>query len=156
MRIRHLDFSDLLKTYERLESEHEDIAHAIEEARCVLDDAKRALSKSDSPLVSLEADVAAAESSLDAALNGEYEWSGYDEWYSLGMSIDDIRSYEDKQGIHSDDFEDYARDLHEDLHGRNSTESWPHNCIDWEAAAEQLKGDFSVFEYDGQDYYVRG
>ena len=34
--------------------------------------------------------------------------------------------------------------------------SWPHNHIDWEAAADALKMDYSSVEFDGETYWTRG
>jgi len=56
--------------------------------------------------------------------------------------------------IHDDYFEDYARELHEDINGRGAT-GWPYDCIDWERAADALKQDYSLVDFDGQDYWVR-
>jgi hypothetical protein len=53
-------------------------------------------------------------------------------------------------------FEDYARELAEDLHGDalRRTE-WPFSCIDWEEAAAELKHDYSAIDFDGVIYWVR-
>ena len=50
-------------------------------------------------------------------------------------------------------FEDYARELHADLHGNNH--DWPYNCIDWEKAAEELSQDYTSVSYQGEDYFIR-
>jgi hypothetical protein len=53
-------------------------------------------------------------------------------------------------------FENYARDMAEDIHGdalRDS--SWPFCHIDWEEAANQLKIDYTLVFYAGVDYWVR-
>lgn len=53
-------------------------------------------------------------------------------------------------------FESYARDLAEDMSGeaiRNA--SWPFNHIDWDAAAEALKIDYTEIDFDGVAYYAR-
>jgi Antirestriction protein (ArdA) len=58
--------------------------------------------------------------------------------------------------IHERHFEDYARELAEDLYGdevRNS--HWPFTCIDWEQAATELRIDYSSVEVDGHTYYQR-
>jgi hypothetical protein len=54
-----------------------------------------------------------------------------------------------------DDFEDYARELAEDLGVTERNASWPYNHIDWEAAAEALAQDYTIVSYQGDDYYVR-
>ena len=53
-------------------------------------------------------------------------------------------------------FEDYARELAEDIHGHAIRDaSWPFDCIDWEAAAEALKQDYAEVDYDGVAYLIR-
>lgn len=57
--------------------------------------------------------------------------------------------------INADYFEDYARELAEDLGIVNSDAEWPNNHIDWEAAADELLIEYTSFEIDGQTYYAR-
>lgn len=53
-------------------------------------------------------------------------------------------------------FETYARDLAEDISGAElRAASWPFDHIDWEAAAEALKMDYTAVEFDGVTYWVR-
>jgi hypothetical protein len=55
--------------------------------------------------------------------------------------------------IREDCFEDYARELAEEVQGIPS--GWPYTCIDWEKAARELAQDYSTLELDGITYYVR-
>jgi len=32
---------------------------------------------------------------------------------------------------------------------------WPFNCINWDDAAEEMKGDYTEIDFDGYAYYVR-
>lgn len=53
-------------------------------------------------------------------------------------------------------FEDYAKELAEDLHGDAIREAaWPFDNIDWEAAADDLKVDYTEVEFRGYDFWVR-
>lgn len=52
-------------------------------------------------------------------------------------------------------FEDYARELAEDIGAIQKDGDWPTNRIDWEAAADDLKIDYSTVDFDGVTYYVR-
>lgn len=52
-------------------------------------------------------------------------------------------------------FEDYARELAEDIGAINHDASWPNNHIDWEAAADALKMDYTAVDFDGVMYWVR-
>lgn len=57
--------------------------------------------------------------------------------------------------IPEDRFEDYARDLAEDIGAIDREASWPNTYIDWAAAADALKMDYSAFTFDGIDYWAR-
>ena len=52
-------------------------------------------------------------------------------------------------------FEDYARQLAEDIGAISGQEGWPLNCIDWEYAASELQTDYMSAEYDGVEYWIR-
>ena len=52
-------------------------------------------------------------------------------------------------------FEDYARELAEDIGAVSKDLSWPACHIDWEAAADALKMDYTEIEIDGETYWVR-
>jgi hypothetical protein len=52
-------------------------------------------------------------------------------------------------------FEDYARELAEDIGAIDRNATWPNNYIDWEAAADALKTDYSTVDFDGIEYWVR-
>lgn len=57
--------------------------------------------------------------------------------------------------IREDSFEDYARELAEDIGAIDRDASWPLSYIDWTAAADALKMDYSTVEIDGDDWYYR-
>lgn len=57
--------------------------------------------------------------------------------------------------IPESEFEDYARDLAEDIGAVSGDKKWPATCIDWEEAARELKYDYSACEYQGTTYYYR-
>ena len=52
-------------------------------------------------------------------------------------------------------FEDYARELADDIGAINSDQNWPNYCIDWKQAARDLKVDYTSVEFDGIDYWIR-
>jgi hypothetical protein len=54
--------------------------------------------------------------------------------------------------IHDADFEDYARQFHEDINGKGVT-GWPYDYIDWKAAAEALQQDYSSVDFDGDTWW---
>ncbi len=57
--------------------------------------------------------------------------------------------------ISEDYFEEYAQDFAEDIGAIEKGGQWPTNHIDWERAANQLKGDYSEVDFDGVTYYYR-
>lgn len=52
-------------------------------------------------------------------------------------------------------FEDYARELAEDIGAIDPNASWPLSYIDWERAADALLMDYTSIEIDGTTYYGR-
>ncbi len=71
---------------------------------------------------------------------GDHQWEG--DWYPQLM----IRDYH---------FEDYAQELAEDIGAINHDAPWPQSFIDWPAAAEALKIDYSEIDFDGVTYWYR-
>lgn len=57
--------------------------------------------------------------------------------------------------IHESYFTQYAEELAQDIGAINSEASWPLTYIDWEAAADALKMDYTTVDFDGATYYVR-
>ena len=61
--------------------------------------------------------------------------------------------------IHEDYFVEYTKELIEDCYDDINTTSdkWPyrHMEIDFEAAANELKQDYTAIDFDGQTYYIR-
>lgn len=54
--------------------------------------------------------------------------------------------------IRDADFEDYARQLAEDLGAIESDSGWPVDYIDWTRAADALRSDYTTIEWDGESY----
>ncbi len=57
--------------------------------------------------------------------------------------------------IPEEDFEDYARELAEDIGAIPCSCGWPVSYIDWEAAADALRPDYMEVKLDGRTYLVR-
>lgn len=57
--------------------------------------------------------------------------------------------------IRDDYFQEYAEELANDIGAIDRNPTWPCNFIDWEAAAEALKQDYTCVEFDGVDYWIR-
>lgn len=52
-------------------------------------------------------------------------------------------------------FTEYAMQMAEDIGAIDRDATWPANYIDWDAAAEALKQDYTCVEFDGVDYWIR-
>lgn len=82
-----------------------------------------------------------------------------DEYQHLKAFIDEASGTPDwRYGetlIRDSYFEDYARQLAEDIGAIKGDEQWPCSYIDWERAADALKQDYMSTEFDGVTYWVR-
>ena len=57
--------------------------------------------------------------------------------------------------VHEDYFTEHAKELADDIGAIDRDAVWPASYIDWDAAAEALKADYSTVELDGETYYCR-
>jgi len=57
--------------------------------------------------------------------------------------------------ISDDYFTAYAEQLADDIGAIDSNAEWPLNHIDWEAAADELKADYTEVAFGGTDYFHR-
>ncbi|RJQ46850.1 MAG: hypothetical protein C4534_02050 [Gaiellales bacterium] len=57
--------------------------------------------------------------------------------------------------INANYFAEYARELAEDIGAISGDLQWPLDHIDWDAAAEQLKSDYTELEIEGSTYLFR-
>lgn len=94
----------------------------------------------------------------EAQENNDKDWE--DELDGERLEIEEIEGYcEDfRHGetmIPVDDFEDYARELANDIGAIDPNAGWPTGHIDWEKAARELAMDYTEVEYKGTSYYVR-
>ncbi len=64
-------------------------------------------------------------------------------------------SFRNTQLINDNKWVEHAQQMAEDISGVSRDAEWPFNCVDWEAAAEQLKQDYSRIEVDGNTFWVR-
>lgn len=104
---------------------------------------------------------------LEDALSNEAEPGALDEYGSREVVIERLAAIEaladEVDGdwqygvmlIPDGEFEDYARDLAEDIGAVNPRAGWPLTYIDWGAAADALRQDYLAVEFDGMTYLVR-
>jgi hypothetical protein len=156
-----LDSRDIIDRIAYLESEREGLTAEVDTAQETFDD----LDSDDFEEVSAfeEAEQTAKDELATAQANVK-DWDESDE----GQELAKLKAFaEEAEGyasdwtcgatlIHEDYFEDYARELAEDLGDYDSkNERWPYTCIDWEKAAEELQQDYTSVDFDGETYWVR-
>lgn len=152
---RYLDTRDLYKRQQELES----LREALESARDELDQlsAQKPAEDESTPaeLEEWESAVESARETLDDATTefGEDEQAELDELNELESEVGEWQHGETM--IPESDFEDYARQLAEDIGAIPDENRWPCTCIDWEQAAKELAMDYSLVSFQGTDYYVR-
>jgi len=156
-----IDTRDLYKRQQELQSELETLQDAVSEAQEAYETAASDWREStDEQTDETVAIMDAASDDLEAAREALEDWqSEYQE------ELDELNALEFEVGdewmhgetlIPADGFADYARDLAEDLHGNAIRDAaWPFDHIDWEAATDDLKSDYSEVEYQGTTYLFR-
>jgi hypothetical protein len=149
-----IDSRDIIARIEYLQSEKEGLEDNESEAREALEEAKA--TEDDKELASLQDALQDAENAvvtwaesyecreLKALLALQDEAEGYSEDWRHGATL-----------IRDSYFEDYARELAEDIGTIKEDADWPCNCIDWEQAADELKQDYTSVDFDGVEYWVR-
>lgn len=111
-------------------------------------------------------DVIARITELEAELDDE-QLTDDDERQELAEELERLRALADEGEslgdwqygetlIRDSYFEDYARELAEEIGAIDSDAKWPATCIDWEKAAEELQTDYTPIEFDGMTYWARG
>lgn len=134
----------------------------LESLRDAVAEAKEALDEAGYPATTPRDQIRDEDEHLIETLDNAQDEYGKDEQTELAElealeNEMDARTFRDGETlIPEDDFEEYARELAEDVHGdavRNA--EWPFTCIDWEQAARDLQQDYSTAEYQGETYYFR-
>ena len=138
-----IDTRDLNKRLNELEDEREDLEDAVTEARIEAKDCD--------PDEDEEYD-----DNVTGAIEALEEW---DEEYKeeldeLCAMRDEIPEWQRGETlIAEEDFAEYAEELADDLY--EVEQHWPFNHIDWDAAADELKSDYSSIDYQGTTYLYR-
>ncbi len=92
--------------------------------------------------------------------SADWSESEEDEYQALKALEDDAAGYSSDWTygsalIRDSYFETYAQEWAEDIGAIDRNAKWPLSHIDWEAAAEELKADYTQVEFDGETYWVR-
>lgn len=138
-----LDTRDLQQRLDELESDRDSaLEDAIEEAKDALADASEVVPAFDEDTFK-EAWVWNDEDAAEELKELTELSEEISEWRH-GVTL-----------IPEDGFEDYARELADDLGLIDRDTPWPLNCIDWERAASELQQDYTSCEYQGTTYLFR-
>ena len=94
------------------------------------------------------------------SVEAELDSDERDELTALVALADEARGYAEdwRDGatlIRDSYFENYARELAEDIGALDKDLPWPANHIDWEAACDELKQDYTEVNFDGVAYWIR-
>jgi predicted nucleic acid-binding Zn-ribbon protein len=134
-----IDPRDIADRINYLESEIEDRESQIDEAETTIQDTEEGRE-----IEELQADIDEWRNEIEEF---RPELKELQEFYN------DINQHETL--INERYFEDYARDLAEDIGAMENCSRWPATCIDWERAAHELQMDYSSAELRGQTFYYR-
>lgn len=141
-----IDTRDLQKRLEEMEDELETLQDAVNAA-------EEELNECEDP----QEQEALADALDDASIElDRWRDKNQEELEELRQLADEIPNWKYGESLINDDyFVEYAADLADDLYDMNK-HSWPFDCIDWDAAADALKMDYSSCEYQGETYWFRG
>jgi len=89
-------------------------------------------------------DIPEEVAELKALKDLQEEAEGYSEDWQFGSQL-----------IRDSYFEEYAQELAEDIGAIDRNANWPLSHIDWKAAADHLKQDYTSVEFDGVEYWIR-
>ncbi len=134
---------DLNKRLNELEDEREDLEDAV---TILKDEAKDCDPDEKEECDDNVTDAIEALKEWDEENKGEL-----DELYAMRDEISEWRH--DEALIAEEDFAEYAEQLADDLYGVE--QRWPFDHIDWDAAADALKADYSTIDYQGTTYLYR-
>lgn len=147
------DSRDLIERLEELESERSDLESELEDCQ----EAHEAAVKAGDTAAALAAgeEVQKATADID-----EWDDDNLDELEVLREANDKGESYvpDWRYGetlIAEEHFTEYAMELAHDIGAVQIDERWPHNHIDWEAAANELLHDYTNIDIGGETYLVR-
>jgi hypothetical protein len=152
-----IDSRDIIARIEELAEERELLQDAIDEAKEELGDIQDPLNVEGTA----EA-LSTAQTAVEEAQQALDDWDGDtdgEELKVLKALAEECEGYGDwadgETLIRDSYFEGYAQELAEDCCEMPRELHWPFTCIDWEAAADELKMDYTCVEYDGVDYWMR-
>lgn len=141
-----LDVRDVTRLFSDMESERDDLVQAVEDAK----EARDAFASDDSDDAG---EIDAAETELADAEKELAEWDADngEDFKELKAFYDDLPS--NGTLIHEDYFTEYAQQFADDIGAIDRNAGWPLNYIDWDAAADALRQDYTAYEWGDETYY---
>jgi hypothetical protein len=91
-------------------------------------------------------------------IEDEPDFDGADDLEALRTFREDAGNSEWPYGqffIADSYFEEYAREVAEDIGAIPDDAGWPATCIDWEQAANELRQDYYLVDVAGVEYWTR-
>lgn len=145
-----IDSREVIERIRELEEEREDLADTHAEALAEReenqdpDEAESLQERVSQSLADLEEwdNENGAELAVLQSLQEEAE--GYADGWRHGATL-----------IRDSYFEDYARELADDIGAVDPNATWPQTCIDWKQAARELKQDYTEVDFGGVTYWAR-
>ena len=146
-----IDIRDVIENFEELEEAKEAFEEQIEEWREELEDEEseeekqKIMKKIEEWGEWHETDEGKEYIILEGLLDdlkgygGDEQWRG--DWYPVTL-------------IHTDHFTDYCKELVKDCGYISDGFPWWIE-VDWEKTADNMAHDYSLVDYDGEDYYYR-
>lgn len=162
-----IDSRDVVARIEELEEERQALVDALQEAREAHETIREPLDPQaaenpdpEAPAVLTDEELADAVDDAAGELTAWDESEDGAELKALQALAEEAEGYTDdwKYGatlIRDSYFEEYARELADDIGAVDRRATWPNNFIDWPAAADALKQDYTAVDYDGVTYWVR-
>lgn len=154
------DIRDVIERLKALREEREYLKLELEDASTALDEARAEHGGSE---VSDEHPASVAMADAMRALEDFDDGDEGGELSAIEDFLEEVRGAggdEKFEGewypvtfISDDEFEEHARELAEDCY--EIPETWPHRCIDWKKAADELKPDYSTVDIDGNTFWFR-
>ena len=151
--IDRIDIEEITARVDELRSERDDLQSAIDEADSeqrdaegedAIEDAIEALRVAQDAFDDWEEDNAEELAELEKLLEeiggygGDHQWEG--NWYPAELIAE-----------HS--FAEYAEELAGEIY--DIPDTWPHRCIDWQEAADELRQDYTSVTFRDTDYLYR-
>lgn len=135
-----IDSRDIIARIEELQDERQPLADELEEAEAGDDTAATEAARA----ALAEWDSSEEAEELKALLTLQEEAEGYASDWRHGAQL-----------IRDSYFQTYAEEVAEEIGAIDRNAKWPLSHIDWAAAAEDLRQDYTSVDFGGVEYWVR-